>query len=206
MGAVEFTELLEGFSAKDAFNMACETARSLFGCDPYNGTISTCSLGSGRRIGNGYYSPENLKKAEEILEKNPNQMRKRVACYFDLGIAFQEVYEIKKDIPKEPVNAKYLTRHAVVLDLYPDEGGQIICSKATKKEAEDACKELLLKNPRNMYCVRKMPVNMNNGNNMESVFHMEKKRLPVKGKILTSNNKRTVRAIHKYLFYGLAAE
>lgn len=203
MGAVEFYHEAIASSASSAFKTIVNDARERYGDNPYNGTISTCRMGSIHRIGSGVYEKNLDAEARSYVAKKDGG-RKWEAGVLDLGVVYYDVVEAKKE-GANPLTAKYLTKHAVI-----DGTGKVICYKDTKKEADDEAKRLVLesyaKDKLEDYIVKKIPVNVNNGNDVESTFYPKAHRvMGTEGKPKNTKGKVVVEA-HKYVFYGLASE
>lgn len=69
MGAVNFIEDILAVSAREGFDILAEDARYVRGNDRYNGTISTCELGS-CKLKFPKYLESNNKKAYSFIEKD----------------------------------------------------------------------------------------------------------------------------------------
>lgn len=83
MGAEWFCNRASGKNAREAFDKLCEIAIHNYGNDPYNGTISTCSMGKCTLTFDKYES-ENVNKAIEHI-KETDYGNKWYANYVDLG-------------------------------------------------------------------------------------------------------------------------
>ena len=85
MGGISFTDWIDAVDAKTGFKQLVETATFSYGHDPYNGTISTCSMGELVKSFSG--KADNNKKAiERYLYQNDQQFVKYKANYIDCGI------------------------------------------------------------------------------------------------------------------------
>lgn len=196
MGAASFVHIEEGFSIREVFERLGSEAIRCHGSDPYNGTISTCSLG---RCARSY--PEWSKALEDQvvndLNNRMNSWHKWSADYVDLGVCGYMVVTVKK------TNAAYTAKYKqkfVVCDRF---GIKSYGAFDTKPLADTAACTLALQKPDGDFCVRKTMVRLE-GNDEVAFFRVEKKRVDKKPKVTSGPNVR-VYPIHKYVLYGFAA-
>ena len=70
MGATDFSKFYIGkFNPQEAYNQLCDQARSEYGSDPYNGTISTTDLVKVEELPSGMSPQKYLKAYAEDVEK-----------------------------------------------------------------------------------------------------------------------------------------
>ena len=197
MGAVSFMHIEEGFNARDVCEALAAEATRRRGSNAYNGTISTCSFGRCYRSF-ATWSKENEQAV--IAELNARQHRwvKWQADYVDLGVCGYMVVTVKK------TNAEYTAKYKqkfVVCDRF---GTKSYGAFDTKPLADAAACTLALQKPDGDFCVRKTMVRLE-GNDEVASFRVEKKRVNKKPKVTSGPNVR-VYPIHKYVFFGFAAE
>lgn len=197
MGACSFVHVAEGVSARECFAMLVNEAYHAYGHDAYNGTISTCSLGREKKVAD-VYSATVEKKARKMVEDD-NYGRKWSATCLDMGRVAYEVVTARKCTATSKTKAKYMTKYVVVRDDIND-----VAAFATKTEADNRALKEALNNPHAHYVVVKKPVNVNLGSDCVSTITVETTRK--KTKPTAKKDNVAVREIHKYLFYGFAAE
>lgn len=202
MGASNFIETGYGSNAGEVFDLLVKDAEYEKGHDRYNGTISTCSYVGCKKVADVYTKSVD-KKAYKIIEDD-NYGRKWEAKALDLGVVRYEIVRIKKVIPKSKKKAEFRQRYAVMLlDSY----GVLYKMKAhfeTKKEADEDALKRILKNPNEKYVVCKKAININNGDDTVTEFKVEVSERKSKPKTIPAGC--ILREIHKYIFYGFAAE
>ena len=196
MGAASFMHIEEGFSIREVFERLGNEATRCHGSDPYNGTISTCSLG---RCARSY--PEWSKALENQvvndLNNRINSWHKRFADYVDLGVCGYMVVTVKK------TNATYTAKYKQKFVVYDRFGTKTFGAFDTKPLADAAAVKLALNNPNGDYGVKKTMVKLE-GNDEVSRFTVEQKRVQKKPRAADAPNVR-VYPIHKYVLYGFAA-
>ena len=198
MGATNFVEEAMGFSAEECFGMLCGEAIYENGNDSYNGTISTCSLGS-KRLSFSKYSKANEKKAYDYINKEENG-QKWSADYIDLGVVEYEVITYKK---KHTGNTpEYKMKYTVKIGYFDDITS--VRSFDTKKEADDYAIMYAVKNGINTRIRTVKEYVLINGEDTTTMIEVESKTYKSKPKLKPMPN-RTIREVHKYLFYGWAA-
>lgn len=197
MGACTFYKTCEAETARKAFEELTGDAAYEYGHGRYNGTISTCSMGRCVKTF-AEYNKDNVIIADKII-KDLGCGSKWKADYIDLGVAYYIVREVKKT--NKTYNAKYKQRFVVCdgdtqLPLRSEK------SYETKPEADKRAIELALEGKD--VCVRKTMVKLS-GNDVVSLFEFTEKRTEKKPK-LKAQDTRTVVPVHKYIFFGWAAE
>lgn len=193
MGACSFIKTAYAGSAREAFDSLVKDAIREYGDNSYNGTISTCSYG-GTVMRFDKYSKSNEDKAYKLIEED-GYGEKWDAKAIDLGIVHYEVTTIKKvSVKKE--KPKWTMMYVVHY------GGRTKLFKTKTESDAEAMK--LLKNGESDVYVSKEYVNTVKGSEVVSEFKIEKKKSKTKPKSLKPN--QTYNEIHKYMFYGFAAE
>lgn len=193
MGACSFINRAEASSVYEAFDRLVEEAVRKYGDNPYNGTISTCSLGRTIKTFEKY-SKTNEDKAYKLIEKD-NYGEKRCAKAIDLGAVYYEVTTIKK-LPSKKEKPKWIMAYVVHY-------GEKAKSFKTKTLADAEAIKLLKNGEKDVY-VSKEYVNTVKSSEIVSEFKIEKKQSKYKPKTLKPN--QACKEIHKYIFYGFAAE
>lgn len=193
MGACSFIEVAYAGSAREAFDSLVKDAIREYGNRSYNGTISTCSLGRTVKTFEKY-SKTNEDKAYKLIEKD-NYGEKWYAKAIDLGTVYYEVITIKKLASK-----KEKPKWTMMYVVHYGERTKLFKTK-TESDAEAI---RLLKNGEKDVYVSKEYTNLVKGSEIVSEFKIEKKQSKTKPKSLKSN--QTCKEIHKYMFYGFAAE
>ena len=193
MGAEAFCIVTENTDARKAFNALVEQARYDYGNEPYNGTISTCSMG---RCTRSYdqFSQEVLEEAYALVESREGG-QKWVAQYIDLGVCGYETVEIKRQSRKS--DAKFKMGYV----LY-DEDGKYRGDANTKGEAEGKAMKLAYEN--NMTITIKKEHRRISGNSVVCEVSL-KRAFSEKRPRLTRAPGKEIVPIHKYMFYGWAS-
>lgn len=198
MGAISFIEEGEGLSAEEAFNALYNGAIHEYGNDPYSGTIATTEL---RKCVKRFavYKPENEIVAQKIIDDLGNG-DKWESDYIDLGVCSYITRRICKTTSQ---NTGVYAKKYVVFD---DAAGKPVKKGKhydNKSDANAFAMQLSLKSG-NCYTVKKIPV-LISGSNMVSKFKVNEKKTTEKPKCRTSSACK-VFEIHKYLFFGWAAD
>lgn len=98
MGATTFVQDERGTNVNEVFEMLVNDAKSMYGEDPYNGTISTTSLGREIHLPNEVLSAKDKDKAiNEFLSKNSDFgfTNKWETRYANLGVVHYEAFTPK---------------------------------------------------------------------------------------------------------------
>lgn len=195
MGAKEFANDVFSISAKEGFNYLVSEAIYEKGNDRYNGTISTCELGS-CKLRFPKYLESNKKKAYDFIDKNNSA--KHIANYIDLGVFHYQVVTVKKVTLKNPPSYKlsYVVKAGVLEPV-------IVKSFDNKTKADDYAVELQLKNPERTYRVTKEYV-LVKGSSIVTEIKTETKVYKSKPNLKPMKN-RVIQEVHKYIFYGWAS-
>lgn len=193
MGACSFIETAFAGSVREAFDNLVKEAIRENGNGPYNGTISTCSL---ERTVKKFdkYSKSNEDKAYKLIEED-GYGDKWYAKAIDLGIVHYEIMTIKKLAAKKE-KPKWVMAYVVHY-------GRKAKSFKTKTEADAEAMKLLKNGEKDVY-VSKEYVNTIKDSEIVSEFKVEKTQKNTKPKTLKSN--QSCKEVHKYMFYGFAAE
>ena len=199
MGGCSFFHTIESKSERDAYEELREEAVSLYGHRSLNGTISTCD--SCRTIKTfSTYDKKNLEKARKIAEDMDYGNKWEAYC-IDLGIVYYLVRTVKKT--NKTYDEKYKQKF-VVCDAFTEK--PLTPAKNyqfdTKPPADKKALQCTLGGKE--VCVRKTMVKLS-GNDTVSKFTVEEKKAEKKPKLKAMDN-RVVIPIHKYAFFGVAAE
>jgi hypothetical protein len=192
MGAVSFINTIEATSVNEGFEKLVEEALHELGHSRYNGTISTCDNCCCVKTFSKY-SPKTEKKMLEFIEQRLDRMYKRDVECIDLGVIGYDRITIKK-IHSKPT-AKFEQKYAII----DCDTGNLIASRKTKKEACDFAYQCIVKGKD--VEIRKMPV-LISGSSLCTSFEKTTKRF----KTMPDATKYIVNPMHKYIFYGFAAE
>lgn len=201
MGAESFVLEASAENADVAYINLVRSAREEYGYDSYNGTISTTDCY--HLVGSENHSPctkTSVRKAYDRVRKDGGG-RKWTASCIDCGVEKYILRQVsRKATHKEP--PKYETCYdTVVIDgeyLTPT----VIRSFATKKEADDFTKKYLLNNP-GAGCTAsvKKSRRLVSGTDTVTDFSVEEKVYKSRPHPKSMEG-RTLREIHKYVFYG----
>lgn len=198
MGATNFDEIIIGESASKCFDILSRQAEFDYGCDAYNGSISTCDLGS-CTLSFDKYLKSNEKKAYDHI-KDKKYGSKWIANYVDLGVVEYELLTVKKE--KKECNAKYKMKY-VICELQRGCFVKTNYSFEKIKDAESKAIELALENPDIDYSVSKDYV-VESGKNTNCILTIDKKVYKSKPKASLKPNQKLIEK-HKYIFYGWAS-
>ncbi len=203
MGATNVIKAGYGENVRDVFDYLVKKAIREYGEDRYNGTISTCSLGSCTKLADTY-STSVEKKALKIAYEKVDDLWKGDCVALDLGVCRYDLIRIKKVIPKIKKKAEFRQRYVVML---LDSNGFLskrVSHFETKKEADEDAMKRIMKNPNENYFVSKRSININNGDDVVTEFKVEVSERKSKPKTIPEGC--VLKEIHKYIFYGMAAE
>lgn len=198
MGAVNFVEEIKAQSAKEGFEVLVSEAISNFGAHEYNGTISTCCMAECTLRFNKY-SKSNEKKAMDFIEKDDYGV-KWEANYIDLGVIEYKVVTVKVSNTKDFKNPEYKIKY-VVRDMQERRIG----SADTKTEASNIAKRHSLRDMEGCFISKEYELVNSKQNNIIAETNIEIKTYKTEPKLKDIPGRRIV-PIHKYLFYGWAAE
>ena len=196
LGYSQFEEYTEAASPEEGFARLVAEAKSLYGDDPYNGTISTCNLGRVVHIADKY-STAAENKAAAWMKKYPGQ--KWVAACLDCGVtAYRKVTVKKATAPAK--GTVYASRYV----LSEKSHGRNVSEKIfeRKEDAEHEEFRLAAKHPENLCRITRTKV-LVAGTEATVTFEPHVENTGKKPKE-TKNSK--VVPIHRYIYYGLAAE
>ena len=202
MGSRAFKKMALGENASKVYDELVRDAIEEYGEDRYNGTISTTSFYG---ISKKYDKPTeaNKKKAYAFIEKEIDEVVDKRDCYcVDLGIDHYEVVTIKKEINKPKITPMFKKMFVVHYWKYDMEKEK---SFSSKREAESFAFEKKMGNPDYPVSITQDYV-LVKGDNTVSVINVEITHKKTMTKQLKPMPNRTVKAIHKYIFYGWAAE
>ena len=202
MGACFFTNQIESENPTKAYDALVEDAIRKYGNDSYNGTISTWCGYAKSSLSFNKYSKTNELKARRYIDKTQDNICKRDCLYIDLGVVrYETVKAIKKKVVKEkPVYKKmFVVYWEKISDAYGNN------KRAFDKLADAekfAFKKKLESSALNIYI--KYEYFLVKGKNMVETFDV--KITPRKTRPQKVGQNTVVKEIHKYIFYGWAAE
>ena len=201
MGAITFCETAIGTSAREAFSELKRNAMEIYGCDSYNGTISTCD---GFVVVKTYDICKETKQREKevnaLINKAFAETGKWGHCHcIDLGVMYYERIIVKE--VKQKADAKYAQKY--VLE-YTDEYGnfKVAGTADTKGELKAKVGGLVFHGADNIRIVKR-PVKIS-GNDVSSEFEIISQKSKTKPKEV--NGTVEIKEVHKYVFAGWAAE
>lgn len=199
MGATNFIETISSTKGvNSAFNMLVGEYEMEYGDRDYNGTISTCSLGS-CKLRFDKYSKTNLDKAKRYILEN-NYGEKWRADYIDLGVIGYLVTTVKKE------NLKNKPKYKLAYVIQKEEGFEFVSTKYhynTKTDADKKALALTLESGVRHALSKEYVLTENTKSNC-SRFQIETKSYKSKPKLKPSDS-RKIMPIHKYIFFGWAS-
>lgn len=199
MGAINFVEeVTTTGTVQDAFDRLVSEYEREYGERAYNGTISTCNLGS-CKLSFDKYSESNYKKAQKYITDN-HYGSKWIADYIDLGVVGYKLITVKKEFLKNKpeyklrfVVSKYSNFEKIKTTFY----------YLTKIEADEKALSLTLDSGVE-HIVSKEYVLVNNSKSDCSRFYVDNKIYKNKPKLKPMRNRKVI-PIKKYLFFGWAS-
>lgn len=200
MGACNFAIEWTGADYHQGFSELTEHATYEYGYDPYNGTISTTHLSrrNPTKIADRCTKTAE-KRAQKFLEEH-DYGEKWECRVLDLGVVGYEISKFVK-VPHTKADAQFQTRYVA----YADE-----CELGTYKTATEAraALEEAISRPRHSnvgyFHVEKKAVKVA-GKSTTTVAYERQARI-AKTKPKTTPKGATVTPVHKFVFYGWAAE
>lgn len=184
MGACDVHAIGYGATAGEAFDAIVEDCILRYGDDQYNGKISTCSLQKCYRNFD-IYKKGNEEKAWKFLEKL--NVDKRDAYAVDLGVKYYEVRKCRFVKGTGSFKVQFCVNRKIFNTLKQAKDYALAYAKQTKEKA----------------VVTKKYVNQN-GDDTFGYVDVSVKEYTKKPKRIPDN--ATIREIHAYCFYGMAAE
>lgn len=209
MGACSFIVSGEGVSPQNAFQMLCEEAAYEYGHSPYSGTINTCSL-CGTTVLGKKYTKTVEKKGYALANKDVEDVRKYTARCLDLGVVYHNVYSLKR-VSYDKMTARWKQKY-VVIDT-EDFSEHILYSADTKKACEEYVRKRIFDDLRKHtvpadLVIAKRPVQepkpKTPNKDYLARYSLTCKRANTKPKKNPAD--AFVEEVHKYIFYGMAAE
>lgn len=200
MGAADFAIAWTGTDYEQGFDELCRNARWEHGNDPYSGTINTTHLSWRKptKIAERY-SATAERRAQKFLEDH-DYGEKRECRVLDLGIVGYEVAKFVK-VPHTSADAQFQTRFVA----YADE-----CEIGTYKTATEAraALEKAVALPRysktRRFHVEKAPIKVAGKSTTTCAYERQTRIAKTKPKDTPKG--ATVTPVHKFVFYGWAAE
>ena len=204
MGACSFIVGKEATSADEAFRQLCEEAAYNYGHNAYSGKINTCDFYGRATVLADKYAKAVEAKAQKMAYEQFERMRKYQACCYDLGVVYYNVMSVKKDVP-EKQKIKWVQKYVVIDARGLDE--DIVFKADTKKPCEEYIRQHIFSG-RQCLAIAKRPVPQPApfGRNKDYLarYSVSVKQVNKIPKNVPSGSK--VEAVHRYLFYGIAAE
>ncbi len=192
MGAYFVQSEAFGETARQAFESLCSEAEFWGGHDPDIGAINTCCF-EGIRMTYCSPSKENIRHAQQFINKDIKHVGKRTAYAVDLGIDHYEVVTAKKSLAKRWEKAVFAKRY-----VFSDGGRKHFYTTKSAADKDAIACALRTGSHVDVYC-RYVKVS---GDSKVSAISVNVRRVsrPPKQK-----GNMVVRAIHRYFFYGMAA-
>jgi hypothetical protein len=195
MGACSFVNEWTGVDYRDGYKELVSEAEFEYGCDPYNGTISTCRLRTGRPVRiSERYSKTAARKANAYMEEHPGE--KWYARVLDLGVEEYDIVSYKK-VPQN-AEARWQTFYVVKAD------GQSLKSFKTVAEARRYLEKVIAQADGSVdwYCIEKIPRNVG-GTALATGYERTVRTTKTKPKRIPKG--AVLRERHRFVYYGLAA-
>lgn len=193
MGGCSFINEVIAADAKEGFDILYQSALKRYGDDPYNGSISTCSLGYCTKTISGKFKEDNYAIAEKHIINEKHYGRKWSADYVNAGLVGYRVTTVEEEVVK----------HGEAKSVY------VIYDKNNKKIDWHAdklsCKELAMiyakKHPGCNLRIRREVVYSNHEN--DDLYRYKATSRIVETKIKGKKNEEVV-PVYKFYFYGFA--
>lgn len=203
MGATFFKDVVFATNPSNGYDALTSDAIDQYGRDHYNGTISTCYGYSCSHIGFDKYSKANEKKAEKYINKHMHDMGKWDCEYIDLGVVRYDVVKAtKKKANKEKPTFKKM--FVVYWETFSASGRRNKKSFDRLVDAENFAFDKKLELGDNSDVFIKNEYVLVDGNNVVETIETTVTQKKSRPKSVGKNT--VVKEIHKYLFYGWAAE
>lgn len=197
MGACPFLVEWTGSDYRDGFRELVREAEYEYGTDPYNGSISTCSLhrGAPTRISDRYNKTAE-KKALKYLEEKDDGV-KWYAKVLDLGVVDYQIVSYKKR-PGKKAEARWETFYVVYEDV------KRLKSFKTLAEANRYLKTVVAKadGSADEYRIEKQSLNIG-GNTTAAAYEWSCRTTKTKPKRIPQG--AVLRERHKFFYYGWAS-
>ena len=197
MGAVNFANIKECADHRQGFEDLVASARFEYGDSCYNGTISTTRLvGRPTKIADRYTKSVD-KKAQKWLDEH-DYGRKWECHVLDLGVVGYEISKYVK-VPHTKADAQFQTRFVAMVDHTE------IGVYKTAAEARAALETAMARGRyigTECFHVEKRAVNISKGSTTAVEYRMETR--TTKSKPKSTPKGSTLRAIHRYCYYGWA--
>lgn len=205
MGACAFAERVVAKDASTGFRMLYDRALAMYGDDPYNGTISTCSFTGRVKTISKVADKDAIERAGKFIE-DEDYGSKGYARAVDCGVYDYKVTKVTKKArtQEKPVfGMRY-----VVIEVDEEKGTEKIPKNGifTKKgEADSRAVELILSNTYSgkSYYVAKRQVILNGASDVVTDFEVDSTRVKEKPK---NTKGKLVEEEHLFIFYGWACE
>ena len=200
MGACNFADEWTGVDYKQGYDELCRQARFMYGNDPYNGTIDTMRLSSRRptKIADRYTKTAD-KKALKFLEEHEYGIKWECRV-LDLGVVGYEIAKFVK-VPHTKADAQFQTRYVAYADEY--EFGTYKTATETRATLEKAIAQPRYSKTEYFHVERKSVKVA--GKSTTAVAYERQTRI-TKTKPKTTPKGATVTPVHKFIYYGWAAE
>ena len=197
MGATNICTAGTGTDYREVYRALQEEATLEYGCDAYNGTVSTMRLvGMPRKVAETY-SKAAEKRALKLIEDDDWGVKWEARC-LDLGVVKWEVCRYAKKPAK--ATAVWQTFYVAY------EGDRELGAYKTCAEARERMEKAMASADGSAwrYCVRKVPRMVDPSTDELAVLY-ERTRTYQKTKPKRVPKGATVRAVHRYWYYGWAS-
>lgn len=196
MGACKFCETIEGEDAGIVFDDWASDLREEYGDDAYNGTASTCELvGKPVKIADKY-SKASEKRGQKYVEDHDYGSKWEARC-LDLGVTKYVLREVRRAATHKD-RPEYVWKYVVIR---PDGSGKFFSCKG---EADAHAKNLIMETGVDSIHVERRHV-LVKGTETVTDFKVTEKTYASRPHPKNMEGKRIVE-IHKFMFYGWAAE
>lgn len=193
MGGCSFLNEIVAATASEGFNILYQKARQRYGDDPYNGSISTCSLGYCSKTLSGKYSEGNAALAEKHISEEKHYGRKWYADYVNAGLVGYRVTTVEEEVVKHG-EAKS------IYVIYDDQNVKIDWGY-DKLKIKDSALSYAKNNPGCKLRIRREVIYSNREN--DDLYRYKTTSRIVEKEIKGKKNEKVV-PVYKFYFYGFA--
>lgn len=197
MGACNFVERAKGVSPRDVFECLRRNAEFEYGNDPYNGTISTCSLSGSPHKVSDRWNKTAEKKAMQYI-KSRDYGSKWYAEVVDAGVVEYEICTLKR-VQTPKADAQFQTRYGVYV------GGKHERDFPTAAAANAYVRDNLYRYAGDAYAVEVKKHSVRVKGNHDTVTRYEQSIRVTKTRPKRVPKGAVVREVHMWYFYGWAS-